>query len=100
MNDEVLNKLYGQMSSVHDKAESVFNTSKLSTMLQNEYKNKVSQYNEMYDSLEEMKSLTTNEEALENLINQQIEVLRTRIKWQVDWVGRAIDYNKGKNELV
>jgi len=38
-----------------------------------------------------MKGLTSKEDTLENLINQQIEILNVRIKWELDWAKRVIE---------
>ena len=76
---------------VHEKARQVFDKPGLSSMLKNEYKNKTAQYSSMYDSIETMKSISDKEETIANLINQQIEILNVRIKWELDWATRAIN---------
>ncbi len=91
MNEDKLKELIEKCTQLHNKAEGIFAREGVPSMLKNEFKNKVSQYDNMYESIEEMKTLTTKEETLDNLINQQIEVLTVRIKWELDWANRAID---------
>ncbi|SEK58656.1 hypothetical protein SAMN02910377_01245 [Pseudobutyrivibrio ruminis] len=86
-----LEELHSKMVQVHDKAQSLFEMDNVPSMLKNEYRNKVSQYDNMYDSIETMKGLTSKEDTLENLINQQIEILNVRIKWELDWTKRVIE---------
>jgi hypothetical protein len=94
---EKLNELLRKKDLVHNKAEQIIIDTKeqgkiIPSMLKNEYNNKVSQYNEMYDNVETMKSLTTNSETFDNLLKQQIEILTVRITWELDWMKRAISH--------
>ena len=77
------------MTQVHEKSVEIIDSHKISSMLMNEYNNKVNQYDDMYKSLETMKALTSKEETIDNLINQQIEALSVRIKWELDWLKRV-----------
>lgn len=90
MSNIKLEELNTKKEMVHEKAKSLFEMENVPSMLKNEYRNKVSQYDNMYDSIENMKQLSTKEDTIENLINQQIEVLNVRIKWELDWAKRAI----------
>ncbi|MBO6130245.1 MAG: hypothetical protein J6P79_15335 [Pseudobutyrivibrio sp.] len=85
-----LEELYEKMTQVHEKAENIYGQEGVPSMLKNEYRNKVSQYDNMYASIETMKQMSTKEETLENLANQQIEILNVRIKWELDWANRAV----------
>ena len=91
MASQGLEELYLKMEKVHEKASHIFETGSFPSMLKNEFNNKVSQYDSMYDSIETMKAMTDNEETISNLINQQIEVLTVRIKWELDWATRAAE---------
>ncbi len=91
METNKLNELLENMNKVHERAKSLFEKDEVPTMLKNEYKNKVSQYDGMYESIETMKSMTTSSETIENLYNQQIEILNVRIKWEMDWINRTIN---------
>jgi hypothetical protein len=77
------------MTQVHEKSVEIIDNHKISSMLMNEYNNKVNQYDDMYKSLETMKALASKEETIDNLINQQIEALSVRIKWELDWLKRV-----------
>lgn len=90
MENKDLKELYEKMQKVHGKALEIFNLNKASSMLKNEFRNKVSQYDSMYDSIESMKAITDKAETMENLINQQLEILNVRIKWELDWAKRAL----------
>ncbi len=89
MGDNKLKELYEKMLLVHNKSQGLFDLGTVPSMLKNEFNNKVSQYDNMYDSIETMKAMTDNQETIDNLINQQIEVLTVRIKWELDWATRA-----------
>ena len=89
MSSNKLKVLLEKMQLVHDKAQGMFDIGTVPSMLKNEFNNKVSQYDNMYDSIETMKAMTDNQETIDNLIGQQIEVLTVRIKWELDWATRA-----------
>ena len=91
MNEEKLKELYDKMIQVHEKAESIYGQEGVPSMLKNEYRNKVSQYNDMYDNCESMKLMTSKQETIDNLLNQQAEILNVRIKWELDWAKRVIE---------
>lgn len=89
MSSNKLKELLEKKQMVHDKANGLFDIGTVPSMLKNEFNNKVSQYDNMYDSIETMKAMTDNQETIDNLIGQQIEVLTVRIKWELDWATRA-----------
>ncbi|MBP5596840.1 hypothetical protein [Pseudobutyrivibrio sp.] len=80
------------MLEVHESVDKIFKTVEVPSMLKNEYNNKVSQYENMYESVETMKSMAQTEEAKESLINQQIEILNVRIKCEVELAKKAAAY--------
>ncbi len=86
-----LEELYSKMTMVHEKAQTVYGQEGIPSMLRNEFNNRVSQYNEMYDNCETMKLMTSKEETIKNLFNQQLEILNVRIKWELDWIKRVIE---------
>ncbi len=89
MDKKKLEDLYMNMQKIHERARIIFEQEGVPSMLKNEYKNKVSQYDGMYDSVETMKQMSSKEETIDNLINQQIEILNVRISWELDWAKRA-----------
>lgn len=91
MNEEKLKELYDKMIQVHEKAESIYDKESVPSMLKNEYRNKVSQYNDMYENCQDMKLMTSKQETIDNLLNQQAEILNVRIKWELDWAKRVIE---------
>ena len=91
MNEEKLKELYDKMIQVHEKAESIYDKEGVPSMLKNEYRNKVSQYNDMYENCQDMKLMTSKQETIDNLLNQQAEILNVRIKWELDWAKRVIE---------
>lgn len=86
-----LEDLFNKMTKVHDKAEIIYNQDGVPSMLKNEYQNRVSQYNDMYENCESMKLMTSKQETIDNLLNQQTEILTVRIKWELDWIKRVIE---------
>ncbi|MBE5914151.1 MAG: hypothetical protein E7274_08820 [Pseudobutyrivibrio ruminis] len=91
MNEEKLKELYDKMIQVHEKVESIYDKEGVPSMLKNEYRNKVSQYNDMYENCQDMKLMTSKQETIDNLLNQQAEILNVRIKWELDWAKRVIE---------
>ncbi len=91
MNEEKLKELYDKMTQVHEKVESIYDKEGVPSMLKNEYRNKVSQYNDMYENCQDMKLMTSKQETIDNLLNQQAEILNVRIKWELDWAKRVIE---------
>ena len=91
MNEEKLKELYDKMTQVHEKVESIYDKEGVPSMLKNEYRNKVSQYNDMYENCQDMKLMTSKQETVDNLLNQQAEILNVRIKWELDWAKRVIE---------
>ena len=87
---EKIDRLKEDSLKVRGKSKELFEMDKLSGMLKNEYKNKVNQYDNMYDSVETMKQLSSKPETTINLLEQQVEILTVQIKWELDWTKRAI----------
>ena len=87
-----LEELYANMQKVHEKATMIFQQDGVPSMLKNEYRNKVSQYDEMLESVETLKKLCSKPEAMTNFVNQQMEILNVRIKWELDLAKRALGY--------
>ena len=69
--DSETKTLYNKMTQVHEKVDVLFKTAKIPTMLMNEYNNKVSQYENMYDTVETMKTMAQTDDAVEKLNLQQ-----------------------------
>ncbi len=89
MENKALCDLISQADEIHKNAGEIINKGGFSPILKNEFKNKISQYEKMYESVETMKTLTENDKALERLIDQQIEILKVRIDWEQDWIKKA-----------
>lgn len=89
MKNTELQDLYQNMLQIHGKVDNIFQTVEVPSMLRNEYNNKVSQYENMFESVETMKSIAKTEEAKDSLVNQQIEILKVRIKCEVALAEKA-----------
>ena len=87
-----MQELYNKMLEVHNTVDSIFKTVEVPSMLKNEYNNKVSQYENMYESVETMKAMAETDEAKEALVNQQIEILNVRMKCEVELAKKAAAY--------
>ena len=92
MENNNLEELYNNMQKIHEKATVIYDQTGIPSALKNEFKNKVSQYSGMYESVENMKELTSKPDTLVNLINQQVEIMNVWIKWELDWAKRAACY--------
>ncbi|SDB12024.1 hypothetical protein SAMN02910298_00609 [Pseudobutyrivibrio sp. YE44] len=91
-----LEELYSKMMQLHERAEIVFSQDGVPSMMKNEFKNKVSQYNEMYENCETMKLMTSKQETIDNLLNQQAEILNVRINWELGWVKTVLEHISNK----
>lgn len=89
-----MQELYNKMLEVHNTVDSIFKTVEVPSMLKNEYNNKVSQYENMYESVETMKAMAETDEAKEALVNQQIEILNVRMKCEVELAKKAAEYKR------
>lgn len=87
-----LEELYQKKDMVHGKAAQILETQKVPSAMKNEYNNKVSQYDEMYENVESMKLLSTNQETIDNLLKQQLEILTVRINWELRWMKNVLGY--------
>lgn len=87
-----LEELYQKKDMVHGKAAQILETQKVPSAMKNEYNNKVSQYDEMYENVESMKLLSTNQETIDNLLKQQLEILTVRINWELGWMKNVLGY--------
>ncbi len=87
--DSETKTLYNKMTQVHEKVDVLFKTAKIPTMLMNEYNNKVSQYENMYDTVETMKTMAQTDDAVEKLNLQQKEILNRRIKCEMELAKKA-----------
>ena len=82
--DKELQDITKQMQQVHERVDVLFKTAKVPSMLMSEYKNKVSQYENMIESVETMKKMAGSDEAVDKLIFQQKEILNRRIKCELE----------------
>lgn len=87
-----LTELIKSANQIHEEAEQLYQGQALPTVLKNEFKNKTEQYLTMYESVETMKSLATKQEAIENLMTQQISILERCKEVDTDWIKRANEY--------
>ena len=69
------------MHALHEEVHALFIEKNIKGALKNEYNNKINQYDNMYSSLEIMKSQMT-EQAAESLIGHQLTILNQRIAFE------------------
>ncbi len=87
--DKELQDLNKQVMQVHERVDVLFRTAKIPSMLMSEYKNKVSQYENMIESVETMKKMAGSDDAVEKLIFQQKEILNRRMKCELELARKA-----------
>lgn len=80
MNKELQQK-QSEMQALHEEVYALFIEKNIKGALKNEYNNKLAQYDNMYSSLEAMKSQMTDQ-AAESLINHQLTILSQRMKFE------------------
>ncbi len=81
------------MEEIHGKAEKVFQSEKIPKPLRDEFRVKSAQYRNMYSSLETMKGLSTDAEAIQNLSDQQNNILKTWLAWEQGIIKQALSAN-------
>ncbi len=69
------------MHALHKEVYALFIEKNIKGALKNEYNNKLAQYDNMYSSLESMKSQMTDQ-AAESLINHQLTILSQRMEFE------------------
>lgn len=69
------------MQALHEEVHALFIEKNIKGALKNEYNNKLAQYDNMYSSLEAMKSQMTDP-AAESLINHQLTILSQRMEFE------------------
>lgn len=80
MNKELQQK-QSEMNALHKEVHALFIEKNIKGALKNEYNNKLAQYDNMYSSLEAMKSQMTDQ-AAESLINHQLTILSQRMEFE------------------
>lgn len=80
MNKQLRQK-QSEMHALHEEVHALFIEKNIKGALKNEYNNKLAQYDNMYSSLEAMKSQMTDQ-AAESLINHQLTILSQRMEFE------------------
>lgn len=80
MNKQLQQK-QSEMHALHKEVHALFIEKNIKGALKNEYNNKLAQYDNMYSSLEAMKSQMTDQ-AAEGLINHQLTILNQRMEFE------------------
>ena len=79
--EENLQQKQSEMHARHKEVHALFIEKNIKGALKNEYNNKLAQYDNMYSSLEAMKSQMTDQ-AAESLINHQLTILSQRMEFE------------------
>ena len=79
--EENLQQKQSEMQALHEEVYALFMEKNIKGALKNEYNNKLAQYDNMYSSLESMKSQMTDQ-AVESLINHQLTILSQRMEFE------------------
>ncbi len=79
--EENLQQKQSEMQALHEEVYALFIEKNIKGALKNEYNNKLAQYDNMYSSLEAMKSQMTDQ-AAESLINHQLTILSQRMEFE------------------
>lgn len=82
MNEELTREME-KMEAIHTETSRLFEASNVTGPLLNEYKRGVEQYESMYQSIENMKMLTSKEDSVKGLINQQLKILQNRSDFEM-----------------
>lgn len=79
--EENLQQKQSEMHALHKEVHALFIEKNIKGALKNGYNNKLAQYDNMYSSLEAMKSQMTDQ-AAESLINHQLTILSQRMEFE------------------
>ena len=79
--EEKLQQKKSEMQALHEEVYALFIEKNIKGALKNEYNNKITQYDNMYSSLETMKN-QMKEQAAEGLINHQLTILNQRMEFE------------------
>lgn len=85
-----MDNLRSSLEVIHGKAEKVFQSEKIPQPLRDEFNVKSAQYRNMYSSLETMKELSTDADAIQNLSDQQNNILKTWLAWEQGIIKQAL----------
>lgn len=85
-----MDELRSSLEDIHGKAEKVFQSEAIPRHLRDEFRVKSTQYRNMYFSLETMKELSTDAEAIQNLSDQQNNILKTWLAWEQGIIKQAL----------
>ena len=80
-----------KLDESHAVAIKLFDKDGIPGPLKNEFNIKTGQYDSMFNSIEDMKSLSTKDDLINNLLQQQMEGLKVRIEWERDIIKRALN---------
>lgn len=90
MNEKLLSQKE-KMDQIHAiVAQKFAETTSIPGDLMREYNGKTAQYQDMYDSIETMKALVSTDDASENLINQQLNILTVWGQFEADILNRLM----------
>lgn len=85
-----MDNLRSSLEDIHSKAKKVFENKVIPKPLRDEFNVKSTQYRNMYSSLETMKELSTDAEAIQNLSDQQNNILKTWLAWEQGIIKQAL----------
>ncbi len=71
-----------ELTQIHNQTLLVLEAAVLDTATRAEYRRQIAQYESMYQSLEEMKSLSKEEKTISSLVEKQSDLLQQRIAFE------------------
>ncbi len=92
--EEKIKTVAARIAEINSGTKKLIEDNNVPSSIRNEFHLKSNQYDGMIEDLETMRSFTDKQETLENLLNQEVEVLRVRIEWEKDILRRAMKYVK------
>ncbi len=76
-----------ELTQIHTQTLLAFETAELDSATRAEYKRQIAQYESMYQSLEQMKSLSKEEKTISSLVEKQSDLLQQRIAFETYCLG-------------
>lgn len=82
MSDISLENIIQELTQLHEKTLLAFEAAELDTATRLEYKRQIDQYENMYQSLEQMKNLSKEENTISSLLVKQSDLLKQRMAFE------------------
>lgn len=75
---QLLEKKLAEVAEIHSRTLAAFEAAEIDSATRKEYKRQIDQFESMYQSLEQMKSISKEEKTVASLVEKQLALLQER----------------------